>query len=137
MTSAVAPRHRWQSICLWPLRVTTTLAAATYLFQAVSAGQFLDGDYAFLHLHQLGTTAADLLMFAALVSAAGLKWIASGPLTPFLITFVAMLVSQGQAAAGAARIIWLHVPLGVVLIGLVWVLAWGTWGTKGWQGGPR
>lgn len=137
MTSFPAPRRRRYSICLWTLRVVVTAAAVTYLFQAVSAGQFLDGDYAFLRLHQAGTTIADVLMFIALVSAAGLKWIARGPLAPFLITLVAMVVSQGQAATGAARIIWLHVPLGVALIGLVWALAWGAWTSTAWREASR
>src|SRR5699024_11778007 len=103
----------------WALCVAVTVAAVSYLFQAVSAGQFLDGDYAFLRLHQLGTTTADLLMFLALVSAAGLKWVARGPLAPFLITLAAMIVSQVQAATGAGRLLLLLVPLVVAAHGLV------------------
>ena len=137
METSSPTRARWYSTCLWALRVAVTVAAVAYLFQAVSAGQFLDGDYAFLRLHQLGTTTADLLMFLALVSAAGLKWVARGPLAPFLITLAAMIVSQAQAATGAGRILWLHVPLGVALIGLLWALAWGTWTSATWRGVPR
>lgn len=109
-----------------------TLAAVAYLFQAVSAGQFLEGDYAFLRVHQLGTTVADVLMFVALVSAGCLKWVARGPLSPFLAVVGTIIVSQAQAAAGAARLIWLHVPLGVVLIGLVWAIAWAAWTAPNW-----
>lgn len=137
MESSPSTRPRRYSTCLWALRVAVTVAAVAYLFQAVSAGQFLAGDYAFLRLHQLGTTTADLLMVLALVSAAGLKWIARGPRAPFLITLAAMLVSQAQAATGAGRILWLHVPLGVALIGLVWALAWGTWTSAAWREVPR
>ena len=120
------PRRR-AAACRWAFRATITPAAVTYLFQAVSAGQFLDGDYAFLRVHQVGTTVADALLLLALVAAGCLRWLARGPLAPFLYVLGAMLVSQGQAAAGAARIIWLHVPLGVVLTGLVWAVAWGAW----------
>lgn len=137
METSATTRTRWYSSCLWVLRVAVTLAAITYLFQAVSAGQFLDGDYAFLRLHQLGTTTVDILMFIALVSAAGLRWVARGPVAPFLITLAAMIVSQAQAATGAGRIVWLHVPLGVALIGLVWALAWGTWTSAAWRGESR
>lgn len=134
MTPSPRPtRARWVSASLWPLRVTSTLAATVYLFQAVSAGQFLDGDYGFLRIHQLGTTVADILMFAALVAAACLRWLAHGRLTPFLAVLGAVLVSQGQAATGAARLVWLHVPLGVVLIGLVWAIAWSAWASPTWR----
>ena len=132
MTSPPRTRDRWHLASLWALRVTVTLAAVVYLFQAVSAGQFLEGDYAFLRVHQLGTTVADVLMFVALVSAGCLKWVARGPLSPFLAVVGTIIVSQAQAAAGAARLIWLHVPLGVVLIGLVWAIAWAAWTAPNW-----
>lgn len=137
MTSPPRARDRWHRPGLWVLRVAVALAAAVYLFQAVSAGQFLDGDYAFLRVHQLGTTIADALMFLALASTGCIKWIARGPLTPFLAVLGAILVSQAQAAAGAARLIWLHVPLGVVLIGVVWAVAWAAWTVPGWRGARR
>jgi hypothetical protein len=134
MTAEPRKRDDWFR---WVFRVAITLAAAVYLFQAVSAGQFLDGDYAFLGIHQLGTTVADALMFVALVSTGCLKWVARGPVTPFLAVLATMAVSQGQAAAGAARLIWLHVPLGVVLIGLAGALAWGAWAAPAWQESRR
>lgn len=112
---------------LWAWRILLTVAAAGYLFQAVSAGQFLQGDYAFLRIHQLGTTALDIVVVLALVTAGLLRWAARGPVLPLLGTLGVFAVSQAQAGTGAARIVWLHVPLGVVLIGLVWALAWHAW----------
>src|SRR5699024_9737798 len=99
METSSTTRARRRSTWLWALRVAVTVAAVAYLFQAVSAGQLLDGDYAFLRLHQLGTTTADLLMLLALVSAAGLKWVARGPLAPFLLTLAAMIVSPVRAGS--------------------------------------
>ena len=107
--------------------MTITLAAIGYLFQAVSAGQFLDGDYAFLRVHQLGTTVVDVLMFLALVATVLLKWVARGPLTPLVAVLATLIASQAQAATGASRIIWLHIPLGVIVIGLAWATAWMAW----------
>lgn len=120
-------RRRSWLILLWAWRVLLTLAAAGYLFQAVSAGQFLQGDYDFLQIHQLGTTTLDAVMFLAVVAAGLLKWAARGPLLPFLGTLGVLLLSQAQSGTGAARVVWLHVPLGVVLVGLVWLLAWYAW----------
>lgn len=123
------PRHRqhyWKP-CLWAWRALLALAAAGYLFQAVSAGQFLQGDYDFLGVHQVGTTVLDGVMFLALIVSGLLKWLARGPLWPLLGTLGVIVVSQAQAMTGATRMVWMHVPLGVVLIGLVWLLAWYAW----------
>lgn len=123
--------------CLWVWRVLLALAAAGYLFQAVSAGQFLQGDYDFLRIHQLGTTSLDTVMLLALIAAGLLKWLSRGPVLPFLGTLGVLLVSQAQSATGAARVVWLHVPLGVVLIGLVWLLAWYAWTLPAGERKPR
>ena len=133
MPSSPRRRDRWFRPCLWAFRVTITLAAVIYLFQAVTAGQFLDGDYAFLRVHLMGATVGDITMFSALIATACLKWVARGPLTPFLGVLGAIVVAQAQVTAGFNRMIWLHVPLGVVLIGLVWALAWSAWAAKAWQ----
>ncbi|WP_155838554.1 hypothetical protein [Arthrobacter castelli] len=130
-------RRRSWSPCLWAWRVLLALAAAGYLFQAVSAGQFLQGDYDFLRIHQIGTTTLDVVMFLALIAAGLLKWLSRGPLLPFLGTLGVLLVSQAQSGTGAARVVWLHVPLGVVLIGLVWVLAWYAWTLPANRGSRR
>ena len=137
MVSHAFPRPRWRLACLWTFRAAITLAAVGYLFQAVSAGQFLDGYYAFLQVHQVGTSVVDGLMAIALVSTALLKWVARGPVAPFVAVLATMAVSQAQAATGAARIIWLHVPLGVAVIGLAWATAWGAWTITARPGGDR
>lgn len=135
MTDATERRERSAAPYLWAWRILLTAAAAGYLFQAVSAGQFLQGDYAFLRFHQVGTTALDVVMVLALLAAGALRWVARGQLLPLLGTLGVFAVSQAQAGTGAARMVWLHVPLGVVLIGLVWLLAWYAWTSP--RGGRR
>lgn len=136
MADVIERRERSTAPYRWAWRILLTAAAAGYLFQAVSAGQFLQGDYAFLRLHQVGTTALDVVMVLALLAAGALRWVARGPLLPLLGTLGVFAVSQAQAGTGAARMVWLHVPLGVVLIGLVWMLAWYAW-TPVSRGGRR
>ncbi|UQU67654.1 hypothetical protein COUCH_15870 [Couchioplanes caeruleus] len=126
MATTDQTRTRWHKVGLQLFRSAISAAAVVYLFQAVSAGQFLDGGYDFLRLHQLGTTVADGLMALALIATTLMKW-GRGSLRPFLGVLATILVSQAQAACGAARMVWLHVPLGVLVIGLVWVLAWFAW----------
>lgn len=137
----MAELRRWRERAfapsLWALRIAVTVAAAGYLFQAVSAGQFLSGDYGFLGIHQAGTTAVDVVMVLALLSAGSLRWAARGSVAPFLATLAAIAASQVQAAVGAARMTWLHVPLAVVVIGAVWVLAWSSWVSPAWTRRPR
>lgn len=98
-----------------------------YFFQAVSAGQFLAGQYPFLRLHQLATTAADVCVVVALVLAVLLMWPGRGRLAPLLATAVMFVLAQAQAATGAARIIHVHIPLGFAVILASWALAAAAW----------
>lgn len=107
--------------------MAVTAAAVLYFFQAVSAGQFLDGQYPFLRLHQLATTAADVCVTLALLLAVLLVRPGRGRLTPLVATALLFALAQAQAATGAARVIYVHVPLGFAVILMSWVLAAAAW----------
>ena len=97
-------------------RALAWLIALVYFGQAVLAGQFLSGTYPALRMHQLAATAADVLLFAAIVVAALLRWHAKGRIWPFWAALGLTVVAQAQNAAGAARLIQLHIPLGVAML---------------------
>lgn len=97
-------------------RALAWLIALVYFGQAVLAGQFLSGTYPALRMHQLGATVADVLLFAAIVVAALLRWHAKGWIWPFWAALGLTVVAQAQNAAGAARLIQLHIPLGVAML---------------------
>lgn len=92
------------------------MIALVFFGQAVLAGQFLSGIYPALRMHQLGATAADVLVFAAIVIGALLRWHAKDRIWPFWAAVLLALVAQAQNLAGAARLVQLHIPLGVAML---------------------
>lgn len=104
-------------------RVLIWLVVIAYLGQAVLAGQFLSGTYAALRLHQTGGTASDLILFLAVVIGALLRWHAKGSLWPFWVALGLLVANQVQNGAGAARLISLHIPLGVAMLAIALVAA--------------
>ncbi|MFJ5725216.1 hypothetical protein [Streptomyces sp. NPDC093149] len=89
---------------------------AAYFGQAVLAGQFLSGSYDALRWHRYGATFTDGILFCALVTGALLRWHAKGRRWPFLAALTLLLANQAQNGAGAARMVSLHIPLGVAMI---------------------
>lgn len=99
-------------------QILSWLVAAAYLGQAVLAGQFFSGTYAALGLHGTGGTVADVILFLGLVIGALLRWHAKGPIWPFWAMLGLLVVNQVQNGAGAARLVSLHIPLGVTMLAL-------------------
>ncbi|MHB9848742.1 hypothetical protein ACSYGO_05780 [Streptomyces krungchingensis] len=92
------------------------VVALAYFGQAVLAGQFLSGSYDALRWHQYGATFTDVLLVCALVAAGLLRWHGKGRLWPFLSALALLLANQAQNGAGAARLLSLHIPLGLAMI---------------------
>ncbi|WP_369255471.1 hypothetical protein [Streptomyces sp. R35] len=97
--------------------------ALVYFGQAVLAGQFLSGSYDALRWHQYGATLTDALLFCALVVGALLRRHGKGKLWPFLAALTLLLANQAQNGAGAARLLSLHIPLGVAMIAGAFLVA--------------
>jgi len=97
--------------------------AAAYLGQAVLAGQFFSGTYAALGLHATRGTVSDVILFLGLVIAALLRWHAKGPIWPFWAALSLLVANQVQNGAGAARLISLHIPLGVTMLAVAVAIA--------------
>lgn len=98
--------------------ILSWLVVAGYFGQAVLAGQFFSGSYGALGWHGTGGTVADVIVFAAVVIGALLRWHAKGPVWPFWAALGLLVLNQAQNAAGAARLINLHIPLGVAMLGV-------------------
>ncbi|MDQ0779109.1 uncharacterized membrane protein YcjF (UPF0283 family) [Streptomyces aurantiacus] len=99
-----------------------TVAAACF-GQAVLAGQFMSGSYDALRWHQYGATFTDVLLVCALVPAALLRWRGKGRMWPFLSALGLFAAAQVLNSAGAARLLSLHIPLGVAVIAGAFVVA--------------
>lgn len=103
--------------------ILSWLVVASYFGQAVLAGQFFSGSYRALGWHGTGGTVADVILFAAVVIGALLRWHAKGPIWPFWAALGLLVLNQAQNAAGAARLINLHIPLGVAMLGVAVAVA--------------
>jgi hypothetical protein len=102
-------------LTLWLLRLTATVQLVLVLAQPVLAGLFLTGDVDAIEVHAAVATA---LAFVALVliGVAVAYTVVRGRLW-VLPTSVALLVAVGlQMAAGYARALQFHIPLGVVIV---------------------
>lgn len=117
---AHTPRGRGYQIVY---RALAWIVTAAYFGQAVFAGQFMAGTYAALRMHQIGATVTDVVLFLAVVVAALLRWRAKGAIWPFLAALALLLANQVQNGAGAARLLSVHVPLGVIMVSGAFVVA--------------
>jgi hypothetical protein len=102
-------------LTLWLLRLMATVQLVLVLAQPVLAGLFLTGDVDAIEVHAAVATA---LAFVALVliGVAVAYTVVRGRLW-VLPTSVALLVAVGlQMAAGYARALQFHIPLGVVIV---------------------
>jgi len=111
----------------WPyllVRGTSTSLGVLAVAQAVFAGSFLDGRYDMLAVH--ATTAAAMVA-VAVVQAVTVVFLyrAGGPRRIMLAGLLIPLILAGQAGLGMARVVSLHVPLGVLMVvGLLRLAAW-------------
>lgn len=123
MTPAVS-RRRWPR---WLFRITSTVAAITLFDQAVFAGQFLSGTYGSLHTHRENATFAGIAVLISTVAAVLVRWPGRGPWWPIVGSLGIFGLIALQIVLGFARVIAVHVPLGVATIILaagVAVWAW-------------
>lgn len=118
---------RW----VWPFRVTMTAAAVLLCLQPVLAGQFLSGSYSALQLHHDNADYAGVAVAVAGVCAVLLRWPGGGPWWPMLTCVVLFGLTAAQIVLGLARVLTVHVPLGVAIITIaVWLAVWS------WRGLP-
>jgi hypothetical protein len=96
------------------------MSAATLLLfnQAVFAGQFLGGSYGALRTHRENATVAGIAVLVAAACALLLWRPGHGPLRPLIATLALFGLVALQIAIGFARLVTLHIPLGVAVIGM-------------------
>jgi hypothetical protein len=111
----------------WVFRLTSTLAAVMLFDQAVFAGQFLSGGYDALHVHRENATFAGIAVLVSAVAAVLVRRPGRGPWWPILGCVGIFGLVGLQIVLGFARVITLHVPLGVTIILLATALAVWAW----------
>lgn len=111
----------------WVFRVTSTVAAVMLFDQAVFAGQFLSGTYQSLEVHRENASYAGIVVLLSMVAAVLVRWLGRGPWWPILANLGIFALIAVQIALGFARVITLHIPLGVAIIGLAAAIAFWAW----------
>jgi hypothetical protein len=124
--AAEAGPPRWP---LWVFRGTATLAAIMLFDQAVFAGQFLAGTYDALLVHRENATFAGISVVVSAIGAVLLRWPGRGPWWPIAACLGLFGLIALQIIIGFARLLALHVPLGVMIIILATGLAVWAWRT--------
>lgn len=99
-----------------PFRVAISVAATLLALQAVFAGQFLGGTYDALGTHRENATVAGIAVLVAAVAAVPMWRPGGGRLWPVLACLGLFGLIAAQIAIGFARIIAVHVPLGVLIV---------------------
>jgi len=112
---------------VWPLRLGATIATLLLFNQAVFAGQFLSGTFASLQTHRDNATYAGVAVLITAACAVPLRRPGGGPIWPAFAFLGLFALIALQIALGFARTLTLHIPLGIMIIGLSGRLTLWSW----------
>lgn len=107
---------------VWLLRLTVLLFAGLVLLQAVLAALFVTGDVGLLEAHGINAGFVTTVAFLQLVAAILVWRPGRGAAWPIWASVATFLLVEAQLAAGYARVIALHIPMGVTLFGVATAL---------------
>ncbi len=108
-----AERPEWP---MWAFRVSMSITAVLLIDQAVFAGQFLAGSFGALQNHRDGATYAGIGALTSAGVAVTRRWPGRRSLWPMWACLGLFGLIAGQIMLGFARILTLHIPLGVAII---------------------
>ncbi|MEV5569024.1 hypothetical protein AB0L06_03170 [Spirillospora sp. NPDC052269] len=97
-------------------RVAAILQALMVFLQAVFAGRFLSGGYGALSMHSANAVFTTLIGMLAVVAAVLLWKPGGGPARPIIPASIMVVLEIFQMGFGYARLLTVHVPLGVALM---------------------
>lgn len=109
------------------MRAVVTLHALAAVAQPVLAGQFLEGNFDMLAWHSANAVLVQMFGLCQIVAAVLLRWPGRGPLWPLPVSVLLFLAEAAQATFGYIRMLDLHVPLGVAIVGTATWMAFWVW----------
>jgi hypothetical protein len=115
ITSTGPPRRRAFGFWLGLLRVLALLHAAVLMGQPLSIGQYLGGLYGWLGVHSAGATAVVLISLLLATTSIGYA-VAGGRIVVPIVCWLLLVAEVVQTAMGYARILAVHIPLGVLAV---------------------
>ena len=99
------------------LRVVAVLHALSFLLQPIMAGLFLSGQDSAVDMHATNATVVVVLCLVMTVLAA-VGWRRRlVPRAAFAISLALLVVEIVQMGAGYGHVMWIHIPLGVLMMG--------------------
>lgn len=122
---------------VWTLRIITTLAAVLVLVQPVLAGLFVTGDVGKLEMHSMTASVLVAVIFLQLVAAILVWRPGRGPAWPIGACTALFVAAELQSGMGYARLLAVHIPLGVLLFGLSVALLIAVWSPRVRRSRPR
>lgn len=115
----------WQHRVLRVFQVTALVFVIDTLVQAVLAGLFVTGDVGLLGLHNANAQLLSAVLIVETVAAVAVWRTKQSSMLPPCICAVLIIAVAGQQVAGHARLLIVHIPLGVSIFGGAMVLL--TW----------
>lgn len=103
---------------VWSLRGLVTVVMLLVLVQPVLAGLFVTGDVGMLDLHSITASFLVVVVFLQIVAAILVWRPGRGPAWPIAASIAAFVLVELQSGLGYARVVAMHIPLGVLLFGL-------------------
>ena len=122
---------------VWTLRALTTLVTALILVQPVLAGLFVTGDVGMLEMHSMTASILVAVIFLQLVAAILVWRPGRGPAWPAGACAALFVTAELQSGMGYARLVAVHIPLGVLLFGLSVALLVAVWSPRVRRSRPR
>jgi hypothetical protein len=109
----------------WLFRVAITVETVFVIAQAALAGGFLAGHYDLLAMHKENATITGIAELVVTVTAVLLWKPGGGPWWPIAVSLGLFALEAVQIIMGYARVLAVHVPLGVLIsAGIVMLLTW-------------
>lgn len=124
-TGEPPPRRALFATSLYLLRLLATVQAVLALTQALSIGQYLDGRYGLLQVHQVA--AGLMILSGMLLAVVALGYVLSGGRVWVSSSALLFLAEGAQTGLGYSRALGVHVPLGVAIVALAVVVAVWSW----------
>jgi heme A synthase len=122
MTDPSPPR--WAYL---PFQISITVAALMLFDQAVFAGQFLSGTFGALQTHRDNATFSGIAVLIAAACAVFVRWPGKGPVWPLFASLGLFALIAVQIVLGFARLLTVHIPVGVAIIVLTARLVLWAW----------
>lgn len=115
---------------VWLFRILVLLTAVLVFLQPISAGLFVTGDVGMLGLHSAGHIFISLALMLQIVAGILVWRPGRGPSWPIWTTLGLFFLIEIQAGFGFARMLALHIPLGVLTFGLAVAMLIAAWSPR-------